>query len=270
MLADETAVAEEAAERTVAALREAIAEREAAHMSLTGGSSAVALYRILAQPALHSGVDWGKVHLWWGDDRFVPADHPESNAGLAYRLLMAWSARLGESGIGGQSADVDAGDMPGLPIPAANVHPMPMEPTIGADGASEAAARAYAEEIAAWVPTDAHGVPVFDVVHLGVGPDGHVMSIFPGSPALAPDAHIVLAVPAPEHVEPHLARVTLSARVLAAARLVLVMVSGSGKEQTLANVLEGDPDTSRWPAQAAIGPNSVWLLDEAAAIGLRG
>jgi 6-phosphogluconolactonase len=268
ILDDAAAVTREAAERTAAALREAITDRDEAHLVLTGGSSAVALYRDLAAQPWQSALDWSRVHLWWGDDRFVPTDHPDSNAGLAYRLLMAWSARLGESGIGGQTDDVDAGDMPGLSINAENVHPIPMEPTIGRDGAAEAAAQAYGDSIMAHVRTNAAGVPVFDVIHLGVGPDGHVMSIFPQSPALDPDSPLVLAVPAPEHVEPHLARVTLAARVLTAARLVIVMTTGSEKAAVLADVLGGDPDTSRWPAQAAIGPNAVWLIDEEAAAKL--
>ena len=106
---------------------------------------------------------------------------------------------------------------------------------------------------------------MFDVLLTGIGPDGHIFSLFPGSPGLAPDAPMVIATPAPDHVEPHIARVTLTARVLPAAGLVLVMSTGEGKAQMLAHVLGSEIDVARWPAQAARLPNSVWLLDRAAA-----
>jgi 6-phosphogluconolactonase len=268
VLEDESAVAREAALRTTGALREALDERGVAHLALTGGSSAVALYRELAQPEWRSAVDWHNVHLWWGDDRFVPTDHPESNTGLAYRLLLALSARAGESGTGAEGVDVTAGQVPGLPVDPDNVHRMPLEEAIGQSESVDWAARRYAEEIERIVPKGAGGVPSFDVIHLGLGPDGHTMSAFPGSPALAPDAPLALGIPAPTHVEPHLARVTLSARLLPAARLVLMVVTGEGKIAVLRDVLVGERDVSRLPAQAAILPNAVWLLDEAAAADL--
>lgn len=268
VLADEIAVAREAASRTTAALRAAIEERGAAHLALTGGTTAVAMYRELAQPEWRSAVDWRNVHLWWGDDRFVPTDHPESNAGLAYRLLMALSARAAESGTGAEGVDVTAGDVPGIPVPPDNVHRMPLEEAIGLGESVEWAAQRYAEEMERVLPKGAGGVPSFDAIHLGVGPDGHTMSAFPGSPGLAPDAPLALGVDAPTHVEPHLPRVTLAARLLSAARLVLMVVTGESKAKVLRDVLAGERDVSRLPAQAAILPNAVWLLDEAAAAGL--
>jgi 6-phosphogluconolactonase len=269
VLADEHAVALAACERTAADLNAAIADRGEAHLVLTGGSSAVALYRELAQPRWRDAVDWSRVHLWWGDDRFVPSDHPDSNAGLAYRLLMAWSARLGESGIGGQSDDVRAGVMSALEIPAANVHPIQMEMTIGHSDSPESAAQRYAEEIERFVSLDDRGLPMFDVIHLGVGPDGHTLSVFPGSAALAEDSPLVVSIPAPDHVEPHLRRVTLAPRILRAAGTVIVMSSGTAKSEILASVLGTERDVQRWPAQSAALPNAVWLLDEAAAAKLK-
>jgi 6-phosphogluconolactonase len=268
VLPDEPAVAREGSRRTVDGLGRAISERGEAHLALSGGSSAIALYRELRQPEWRSAIPWDRVHFWWGDERFVPLDHPESNAGLAYRLLFAVPAHAGESGQGGEGVDVLAGDVPGLPIDADRVHPVEVEDTIGVAGTVDLAAQRYADDLERWLPRGAGGVPAFDVFLTGVGPDGHTLSMFRGSPALAPDAPVVLGVPAPAHVEPRLARVTLSARMLAAASEVLVMTAGEAKANVLAQVLGQERDPARWPAQAALLPNAVWLLDEAVAARL--
>ena len=269
VLRDESSVAREAARRTVDGLRAAIEMRGLAHLSLTGGSSAIPLYRELATAEWRRAIPWTEVHMWWGDDRFVPRDHPESNAGLAYRLLFAVAAHAGESGsVGADGVDVLAGDAPGLPIDADKVHPIQAEEAIAREAGGERAAQRYAEELGRWLPYAPDGAPEFDVFLAGVGPDGHTLSVFPGSPALAPDAPIVMAVPAPTHVEPHLGRVTLSARVLPAAGLVLVMASGAAKSEVIAQVLGDERDIERWPAQAALLANAVWLLDAEAAAGL--
>lgn len=251
VLEDAEAVAREAARRTLRVLGDAVAQRGAAHLALTGGSSAVPYLRGLRSEEGRAALDWSRVHLWWVDERFVSIDNPESNAGNAYRLLL----QAGES-------------EPALPIDPANVHPVEVEETLGDSEPVDLAAELYARELARYVPLGRGGVPVLDVLLTGVGPDGHIFSLFPNSPGLAHDAPIVLGVPAPEHVEPHIARVTLSARVLPPARLVLVMSSGAGKSEILAQVLGDDRDVARWPAQAALLPNAVWLLDRAAAAGL--
>jgi len=269
VLRDEASIAREAARRTVDALRAAIEMRGTAHLALTGGSSAIPLYQDLAAGPWRSAISWQEVHMWWGDDRFVPRDHPESNAGLAYRLLFDVAAHSGETGgIGAAAVDVLAGDAPGLPIDPDKVHPMFAEEAIARGAGPEWAAERYAQELVRWLPNGAGGMPVFDVFLTGVGPDGHTLSVFPGSSALAADAPIVMGVPAPTHVEPHLARVTLSARVMPAAEVLIVMASGAAKAQVIADVLGGVHDPSRWPAQSALLPNAVWLLDEEAAAGL--
>jgi 6-phosphogluconolactonase len=265
IVADAKALAAEAARRTRAALAAAIEARGVAHIALTGGSTAVLLYVELAAPENHGAVDWSRVHLWWGDERFVPIDHPESNAGLAYRLLLNLPARAGESGDGAQGADVTAGAVPGLPINPEHVHPVEVEETLSDSEPVDLAAQLYAEDLDRHVPSARGGVPRLDVLLSGLGPDGHIMSIFPGSPALAADAPIVLAIPAPDHVDPKLPRVTLSARVLPATESVLVMASGEAKAEVVASVLGGKADPDRWPAQSALLPNATWLLDQAAA-----
>ncbi|MEP7158340.1 MAG: 6-phosphogluconolactonase, partial [Chloroflexota bacterium] len=127
VLPDAAALGLEAARRTTAALAAAIDARGTAHIALTGGSTAVPLYMELASPAHRDAVDWSRVHLWWGDERFVPIDHPESNAGLAYSLLLALSARAAESGDGAQGVDVSVGAVPGLPINPEHIHPVEVE-----------------------------------------------------------------------------------------------------------------------------------------------
>jgi 6-phosphogluconolactonase len=268
VLADDAAVAREATLRTVDGLRTAIDARGYGHLALTGGSSAISLYRELADREWHTAVAWDRVHLWWGDERYVPTDHPESNAGLAYRVLLASAAWAGESGTGAAGEDVEAGAIPALPVPVDNVHPIDTEDAIGRGGGAEWAAARYAEQLAQYLPAGPGGVPAFDVFLTGVGPDGHTLSVFPNSPALADDAPLVMAIPAPDHVEPHLARVTLSPKFLNGAAQLIVMCTGEAKADVIAQILGKDRDVARWPAQAAIVPNAVWLLDEAAAAKL--
>jgi len=265
VVADDLAVGRESARRIVAALATAVNERGVAHIALTGGSSAVPLFRELRSPSNAAALDWGKVHLWWGDDRFVPIDHPLSNAGLAYSLLLAMTAKAGLSGEGGQYDDVVAGDVPGLPVNPENVHPVEVDESLSDDQPVDLAAQLYLRDLNRYVPLAKGGVPIFDVIMSGIGPDGHMFSLFPGSPGLALDAPIVLGVPAPEHVEPHVARVTLSARVLPVAGLVVMIAAGTGKAAILGHVLGDDVDVARWPSQSALLPNAVWVLDRAAA-----
>ncbi|HUP83888.1 MAG TPA: 6-phosphogluconolactonase [Candidatus Limnocylindria bacterium] len=253
ILEDAAAVAREAARRTIAALATAVNERHVAHIALTGGSTAPPLYRLLAAPENHQALDWSRVHLWWGDERFVPSDHPDSNAGMAYAQLLG----------GGEDEEGT------LPIDPANVHPVPVEEALSDDDPVTLAAQRYAEELTRHVLLARGGVPRFDVLLAGVGPDGHVLSIFPNSPALKDDARIALAIAAPDHVEPHIARVTLSARSVAEAGIVLVMATGAGKAEILASVLGSERDVNRWPAQSALAPNAVWLLDREAAAQVR-
>jgi 6-phosphogluconolactonase len=116
------------------------------------------------------------------------------------------------------------------------------------------------------MPADAPGTPVFDLVVVGVGPDGHVLSVFPGS-AVWDSAATCVAVPAPTHIEPHVARVTLHPRALAAARSVLVVAAGASKAANLGRAWTGD-DVRELPVRAARLGTATWILDEAAAAQL--
>ena len=266
MLADPEELADEAARRISDALARAVERRGRADIALTGGSSAGPLYTRLAAPPLRDRVDWSRVHLWWGDERYVPSDHPDSNARLAYTSLLSMAARAAASGEGSGSSDVLAGDVPGVQVPAHQIHAFPVDQALarGPEGARWAADQ-YAEELRRELPVGSAGMPTFDVVLLGVGSDGHILSVFPGSPALHEDAPLVLAIPAPTHIEPQLARLTLNPRLLWAAGEVVVMATGSGKADVIARVLAGEYDPRRSPAQLVREGNAVWLLDRAAA-----
>ena len=110
---------------------------------------------------------------------------------------------------------------------------------------------------------------MFDLVILGVGPDGHILSVFPGSPAIG-SADLALGIPAPTHVEPHVPRVTFNPRILDTAREVLVITAGGAKAELLAEALGGERDPDRLPVQLARRAGATWLLDAAAASRLPG
>ena len=149
VLPDEAAVAHETATRLVEALARAIRERGEAHLALTGGSSAVGLYRELRDRRWRQIVDWHRVHLWWGDERLVPIDHPESNIGLAYNILLEMPALTGESGSGGEGVDVTAGDLPALPFVADHVHAYDVGEVVDQDESAEMVAQRYADQLRA-------------------------------------------------------------------------------------------------------------------------
>jgi 6-phosphogluconolactonase len=257
---DDASVAEAAKRHVLAALGAALAARPAAHLALTGGSTAAALYRLLAEPASRGAIDWSRVHFWWGDDRAVPEDDPNSNAGLAMATLFH---------MGGYE-DLERG----LRVPAEHIHPIPLGRALveapDPRAAADLAAARYADElqtgIAATTAADGgRGWPIFDLVLLGIGPDGHILSCFPGSPALRDDAPLALGIDAPTHVEPHLPRVTLNPRIVPAARAVTVMAHGEAKADVLARVILDPVDPERFPAQSARIPTAAWFLDEACA-----
>lgn len=244
--ADDVAAA--AAEAIAARLAEAIRDRGLAHWCTTGGSSAPGIYRALRAAPLRDRLDWSRVHTWWGDDRFVVPGDPLSN-------VTPFDTVLREPGVG-------------LSIRDAAVHPVPVAATLAAGGGPAEAAAAYERELDARGPRrGASGVPAFDLIVLGVGPDGHVLSVFPGSDVFD-SAAWVEPVPAPTHVEPHLPRVTLHPRLLAAAHAVLVATSGPAKAGVLARALAGG-NPREVPLRLTLTPNATWVVDAAAGADLR-
>jgi 6-phosphogluconolactonase/glucosamine-6-phosphate isomerase/deaminase len=266
-LADPDACSLAAAERIVEILDVAIDDRGEAHWATTGGSTPAGIYQHLVSPALRTELDWRRVNLWWTDERLVPPDHRLSNAKIAYDVLFNAAALSGESGTGSEWQDA-AGRAPGLPIAADRTHAIPTSEAIAGSHDQGWAAARYAEELKADGPeTNDDGWPVFDLILLGIGPDGHIMSVFPDSAAFDDDAWVV-GVPAPTHVEPHVARVTLNPAIASAAHEILVVSHGASKAAILGDVLRGERDPRRLPAQLARREGATWILDRAAAARL--
>ena len=234
-----------AAERIASGLTAAVEARGIAHWITTGGSTPGQIYRHLADQPLRETVPWDRVHLWWSDDRWVPPDDILSNA------LACWDILLRD-----------------VPVPLTQVHVIPIGAALEAgEGPAWAAAR-YADELrSAALDLDDTGFPILDVTLVGVGSDGHVFSVFPNS-ATWDDPAWVQAVPAPTHIAPHVERVTLHPRLLAAARQPIAVVHGAAKAAILGEVFGTAQDVRRLPAQLARRIGATWLLDEAAAVSL--
>jgi 6-phosphogluconolactonase len=260
VVADPTAGAIEAAARVVASLASAIEVRGRADWATTGGSTPVGIYQRLIAPPLLEAVPWAVVHAWWGDDRFVPRDHPLSNVKAFDDVML---------GISGAEEGTVGGGYPGVPLPVENVHPFPTGEAIGEGRGAAWCAAAMADELRAAELPDVDGWPAFDLMLLGIGDDGHLLSVFPGSSAFD-SSELALAIPAPTHIEPHVERVTLNPAVVGAARDVLVVVYGADKAEVIARILGPDRDPRRWPAQITRRAGTTWILDEAAAGGLPG
>ncbi|MGB6935384.1 MAG: 6-phosphogluconolactonase [Xanthobacteraceae bacterium] len=230
-VADAAALATAAARRLIA--RVATGGRSA--VCLTGGSSPQGLYRLLAvEPWRSQVVPWDRVHWFMGDDRFVPQSDPLSNMGAA------------------RTAFLDA------TAPSQNIHAIATN-----TGDPETAAQLYEDELKKFYGADrldpAH--PLFDLVLMGLGGDGHTASLFPHAPALAEKTRWVVGV-AKAGMEPHVPRVTLTLPTLASTREMLFLVDGADKRAILARVL-GHEDL---PAHRAYSNGElVWLIDRAAA-----
>jgi 6-phosphogluconolactonase len=234
---DAKAVAASAAEMFVEATAGATAARGKAVVALTGGSSAPLLFAELTGNARRR-VPWDKLHFFFTDDRAVPPSHPESNYGLAQRELFSK-----------------------VPVLDAQVHRMHGEAN---DLAEEA--RVYAQALRQF----AGAPPRFDLVLLGLGPDGHICSLFAGRESSADrgDDDLVRHVAAPEHVEPHLDRLTLTPFPIVTARAVALQVTSAKKAAVLQRAVRGDEDLVACPAQwlrRAVGRVAVLADRDAAA-----
>jgi len=241
---DLDALSRAAADELAVIARAAVADRGTCSLALSGGSTPKRLFQLLAQRG-RDALPWDHIELWWGDERTVPPDHADSNYRMTREALL---------------------DPLGLPLGLAASHVHPID---GALADHEAAAHAYERALV----TALGSPPVFDLVLLGMGPDGHTASLFPGSPALAETTRWVVANPVTSPlVHGSTTRITLTAPALNAARKIWFLVAGADKAATLAQVLEGPRDPTRYPSQL-IAPGSgdlVWFVDAAAAASLRG
>jgi 6-phosphogluconolactonase len=232
VLPDASSVAVAAADRFIAVARRSIVERGVFRVALSGGSTPKRVYPLLVSEPRIGAVDWSRVDFFWGDERAVPPDHPESNFGVAYQMLIAALPKVRPQAI----------------------HRMPGEaPDL------DAAALAYEAELRLAFGARGDDPPTFDLIWLGMGPDGHTASLFPGSAALDVTDRWVVANWAPG---PQAWRMTLTFPVLDAAREVLFVVTGADKADALERVRAGDHEL---PAARLRAANIEWLVDAAAA-----
>ncbi len=237
---DPHALVESTGDRLAAAIEAAIAARNRALIVLTGGRNGIALLRRLGEHAQR--IDWPKVQLFFGDDRFVPADDVERNDRQAREALLDRIA-----------------------IPPANVHAMPAGGGEFGDDL-DAAARAYAGVLAT-AAGPGRPVPEFDVHLLGMGPEGHVNSLFPDTPAVRETTRPVVGVP--DSPKPPPRRITLTLPAIRCSRQVWLVVSGAGKADAVAAAIDG-ADPVSLPAAGATGrEKTLWLLDVEAAAEIR-
>ncbi|MBE1536105.1 6-phosphogluconolactonase [Actinomadura algeriensis] len=235
---DADVLAQAAAARLVTAIADAQAERGTASIVLTGGGVGTAVLAALGSSPARDAVDWRAVDVWWGDERFLPAGDPERNETGAREALL-------------DRVDVDPG----------RVHAMPASD--GPDGDDvDAAARRYADELAA-AGSGNGPVPAFDVLMLGVGPDAHVASLFPGMPQLRESGAVVPVRDAPK---PPPTRISLTYPSIGAAREVWLLAAGEGKADAVRRATAPDAAPERTPVVGARGrERTLFLVDLAAA-----
>jgi 6-phosphogluconolactonase len=221
-------------EKFLALSREAVARDGRFTVALSGGSTPRALYSLLATARFRDTVPWEKTQLFWGDERCVPHDNPESNFKMVNDALIS-----------------------GVPIPQANVHP-----TSGQDEDPAGSARRYEEEIKQFFELAAGQFPAFDLILLGMGPDGHTASLFPDSAALEERRRIVVA----NFVEKFKSyRITLTLPAINQAQNVVFMVAGAEKSRMLSTVLQSPQAVLPCQMIAPVAGTLQWFVDDAAA-----
>ncbi len=236
IVADAEAMSGAAAETLIEHISVSLQTHDVYSIALSGGSTPRKLYALLADdPRLRGRMPWERVHFFWGDERHVPPDHPDSNYHMAFEAMLSK-----------------------VNIPAANIHRIR-----GEDPAADKAAEDYAHDLRRFFRIASGKMPHFNCILLGMGPDGHTASLFPGSPALNEQKRLVMA----NWVEKFNSfRITLTVPVLNNADLILFLVGGSQKAETLKAVLEDGPAPDRYPVQR-IHPqhgSMLWILDAAA------
>lgn len=235
---DHDALSHQAARIFVEASHESITARGKFVVAVSGGATPELYYRLLGSSEYSNAIDWPSVHLFWADERCVPPDHEKSNFRLVNEALLVR-----------------------IPFPLTNIH------RIRGEEGPKKAATMYALEIRRFFGLGQS--PVFDLVTLGVGRDGHTASLFPGSPAL--EGMGKLTVPVMTRDE-GVGRVSLSISVINQARCVLFLVSGSEKSEVVTKILGAKGERAEYPAGRVrpVRGRLLWLMDKEAAIGLKG
>jgi 6-phosphogluconolactonase len=234
--ADADALVSAAGDRLVGAITAAVDTRGVAYIVLTGGGTGVKLLKHVGDHG--AAIDWSKVHLFWGDDRYVPADDDDRNDKQAREALLDHIA-----------------------VPAANVHAMPASD--GEFGDDIDAAALFYEQVLAATAGNGGTAPEFDVHLLGMGGEGHVNSLFPHTPAVGERTRLVVGVT--DSPKPPPRRITLTLPAVQRSREVWLVVAVAEKADAVAAAVGGAAAVDV-PAAGAIGREAtVWLLDEAAA-----
>jgi len=234
-----------AAETLISTIAAAAAEDRDALVALSGGSTPKKMGALLRTPEYANRVHWDRLQAFWGDERWVSIEDPESNAGEALR-----------------------GFLEHVPIPAENVHPWETDPgNSGIGGDPAASAERYERlirEIGSVTTGGEDGVPRFDLIFLGMGDDGHTLSLFPHTAAVHEHARLAIENEVPKL---NTTRLTFTPTLANAAGLAVFLLSGAGKAERLHQVLDGPIQIDETPCQV-IRPTAgdlIWLVDEAAA-----
>lgn len=237
---DADLLSESVAARLILSTSDLLSVQDEVHLVLTGGTVGIRSLAAVATNPTRNAVDWSRVHFWWGDERYLSAGDPERNETQARSALLD-----------------------GLAIDPSKIHAMP---ALAADVSVDDAAAAYGAELARFSGTREAGVPDFDILMLGMGPDGHIASLFPGHETL--NVRDRGAVGEADSPKPPSARVSLTVPAISSANEVWLVIAGADKAAPAARAVAGD-DAMETPAAAARGRVATrFLIDDAAASAL--
>ena len=230
ILPDKSALIEKTHQLVIKKINEAIAARNLCTIALAGGSTPKPLYEALAKDSL----PWSKIHVFWGDERYVPPDNPDSNQKMARQ---AWLDRV--------------------EIPESNLHPMPTD-----SQNPEIDAEKHQRELRQFFGSNSGGFPSFELILLGMGDDGHTASLFPHTEALTVGDRLVTV--GNKDGQP---RLTFTVPLINASRCVIFMVAGSNKQAALERVFAPSEDSMAYPARLIQPQGELWWLLEQTAAG---
>lgn len=233
---DRSLLSHRGAELFKALLQSNINSKSVFRTALAGGSTPVEMYKILANKPFRSQIEWGKVDIFFGDERLVPLNHADSNFCMANETLLK-----------------------NISIPKTNIHPVP----VSGDKTPDEIACEYETEIRNVFKIYPPDFPVFDLIILGMGKDGHIASLFPETDALQEETKLVVATYPPQYIIPNVPRVTLTLPVILQAKQIIVLIAGKEKAETLRKLFYEEYRHAKLPIQFLLKqPNKVkWLLD---------